>query len=90
MHNNRIHTRLPEVLAEHVLLRCSEGIYDNSSEYIRDLIRQDYEKTEREKWKRLKSKLADAANAPFEEFIEIDPQASLEEFKQRRLAKKEA
>lgn len=90
MKEHRINARLPEALALHVYEECGEsGQYDSASEYIRDLVRQDLKSKEQEKWKRLKSKLVEAANAPFEDFVEVDPEASIEEFKQRCKAKKE-
>ncbi len=87
---NRINTRLPEVLAEHVEEMCGEhGYYENTSEFVRDLIRQHYEKIEQEKWKRLQSKLAPRINSPLEEFVEVNQDVTLKEFKNRYVAEKE-
>lgn len=41
-----------------------EGSYENVSEYIRDLIRRDKERAEREAFDRLKAELAHAFAAP--------------------------
>ena len=91
MKENRINTRLPEVLARHVNEMCGDdGYYDNASEFVRDLVRQHYEKIEHEKTLRLKSKLAPRINRPLSEFIEVDPEKSIQEFEQRYLAEKKA
>jgi len=80
----RINTRLPEQLALHVAYMCEEkGLYETSSEFIRDLIRQHYEKTEAEKLQNFKAKLVPGANAGIEEFIKVDPSEQLEKFKLR-------
>lgn len=91
MKQSRINTRISGVLAEHIEEMCGEyGLYENTSEFIRDLIRQNYEKAEQEKWKRIKSELAPRINKPIEEFIEVDPEASLKEFKKIARARSKA
>jgi len=84
MLQNRINTRLPEQLALHVAYMCEEkGLYETSSEFVRDLIRQHYEKTETEKLQNFKAKLVSGANAGIEEFVEINLSEQLEKFKLR-------
>lgn len=57
--------RLSGVLSEFVAENVGEnGAYENVSEYIRDLIRRDKERVERELFDRLKSELALAFAAP--------------------------
>jgi antitoxin ParD1/3/4 len=46
------------------LLWASNGAYENISEYVRDLIRRDKERTEREAFDRLKAELTLACAAP--------------------------
>lgn len=57
--------RLNASLSEHVAMNVGEdGSYENVSEYIRDLIRRDKERTEREALDRLKNELQHAFSAP--------------------------
>jgi len=57
--------RLGGVLNEFVAANVGEhGAYENVSEYIRDLIRRDKERTEQEAFGRLKAELAHAYAAP--------------------------
>ncbi|MDF2096792.1 ribbon-helix-helix domain-containing protein [Aquibaculum arenosum] len=57
--------RLSGALSEFVASNVSEtGAYENVSEYIRDLIRRDKERTEQEAFDRLKAELAHAFAAP--------------------------
>jgi antitoxin ParD1/3/4 len=57
--------RLSGALSEFVQANVGEdGSYENVSEYIRDLIRRDKERTEQEAFDRLKAELAHAFAAP--------------------------
>jgi antitoxin ParD1/3/4 len=57
--------RLSGVLREFVAGNVGEdGAYENVSEYVRDLIRRDKERTEQEAFDRLKAELARAFAAP--------------------------
>jgi len=57
--------RLSGALSEHVSANVGEsGSYENVSEYIRDLIRRDKERSEREAFERLKAELTQAFAAP--------------------------
>jgi putative addiction module CopG family antidote len=57
--------RLSGALSDFVAANVGEnGSYENVSEYIRDLIRRDKERAEREVLDRLKSELAHAFAAP--------------------------
>jgi antitoxin ParD1/3/4 len=57
--------RLSGVLSEFVAENVGEnGAYENVSEYIRDLIRRDKERIERESFDRLKAELTHAFAAP--------------------------
>ena len=51
----RIGEQLSEFVAENI---GATGSYDNVSEYIRDLIRRDKERVERDAFERLKAELA--------------------------------
>ncbi|MDE1147717.1 MAG: addiction module antitoxin [Azospirillaceae bacterium] len=57
--------RLSGVLSDFVATNTGEdGAYENISEYIRDLIRRDKERVERETFDRLKAELQHAFQAP--------------------------
>jgi len=57
--------RLSGALSEYVSANVGEtGSYENISEYIRDLIRRDKERTERQSFERLKAELTRGFAAP--------------------------
>lgn len=57
--------RLSGALSDFVAANVGEdGAYENISEYVRDLIRRDKERTEREAFDRLKAELTFACAAP--------------------------
>ena len=57
--------RLSGALSEYVSTNVGEtGSYENVSEYIRDLIRRDKERMERQAFERLKAELTRAFAAP--------------------------
>ena len=61
--------RLSGALSDFVSANVGEnGGYENISEYIRDLIRRDKERTEREAFERLKAELTLAFAAPDDSF----------------------
>ena len=48
------------------------GLYENASEYIRDLIRRDYEQEEKMRWTQLIDHLTPGMKADESEFIDFD------------------
>lgn len=61
--------RVSGALSEFVTVNVGEdGAYENVSEYIRDLIRRDKERAEREVFDRLKAELGRAFAAPEESY----------------------
>jgi antitoxin ParD1/3/4 len=57
--------RLSGALSEHVSANVGEnGVYENVSEYIRDLIRRDKERSDQQAFERLKAELTQAFAAP--------------------------
>lgn len=61
--------RLSGALSDFVSANVGEdGAYENISEYIRDLIRRDKERTEHEAFERLKAELTLAFAAPDDSF----------------------
>jgi putative addiction module CopG family antidote len=64
--------RLSGALSEFVQANVGEdGSYENVSEYIRDLIRRDKERTEQEAFDRLKAELSHAFAAPDASYIPL-------------------
>ena len=63
--NVRVHGALGDFVAENV---GEGGSYDNVSEYVRALIRQDRERAEHVRFERLKAELAVAFAAPDESY----------------------
>ena len=61
--------RVSGALSEFVAANVGEhGAYENVSEYIRDLIRRDKERAEREVFDRLKAEIGRAFTAPEESY----------------------
>ena len=63
--NVRIGGALSDFVATNV---GNQGAYENVSEYVRDLIRRDKERVERETFERLKAELTRAFAAPEESY----------------------
>lgn len=61
----RISSALSEFVARNI---GKDGVYENVSEYVRDLIRRDKERVEREAFERLKAELTHAFAAPDETY----------------------
>ena len=66
--NVRITGSLCDFVAENI---SDTGNYDNVSEYIRDLIRQDKQRKEQHQFERLKAELQLAFSAPEEDYIPL-------------------
>ena len=61
--------RISSALSEFVAANVGDnGTYENVSEYVRDLIRRDKERAEREAFDRLKAELTRAFAAPEESY----------------------
>ena len=68
-HTTTMTVRLGGALSDFVAANVGEaGSYENVSEYIRDLIRRDKERSEREAFERLKAELGRAFAAPDETY----------------------
>ncbi|HSA06347.1 MAG TPA: type II toxin-antitoxin system ParD family antitoxin [Candidatus Gastranaerophilales bacterium] len=69
-----INVRLPEKLKDFINRQIGlDGLYESASEYIRDLIRKDYEIQEKNNWDYLYEELKDGINANENQFIEFNP-----------------
>lgn len=62
------------------------GLYASASEYIRDLVRRDYEREEERKWLWLRQELQAGAEASEAEFVPLDADSVIAEAKARRKA----
>ena len=68
-HTTTMTVRLSGALSDFVAANVGDtGSYENVSEYIRDLIRRDKERSEREAFDRLKAELGRAFAAPDETY----------------------
>lgn len=68
-----LRVNLNQRLLRHVSERSGpDGLYDSADEYLRDLVRRDYEREQALRWASLKRELQDGLDAPNEEFTEFD------------------
>jgi antitoxin ParD1/3/4 len=63
-----LNVRISGSLSEFVTDAVSEGDYENVSEYVRDLIRRDKDRAEREAFEALRLRLQDAFLIPDSEY----------------------
>jgi antitoxin ParD1/3/4 len=69
-----VNVRLTNELGSHLQNQIGvHGLYDNASEYLRDLIRKDL-KSQKESWDWLKSELEAGLRADDSSFIEVSAQ----------------
>ena len=62
------------------------GLYSSTSEYIRDLVRKDFEREERQRWAWPRQELSAGAAADESEFVDLDANALIVEAKRRKKA----
>lgn len=67
--NVRVSGALGDFVASNV---GHDGAYENVSEYVRDLIRRDKERTEQDAFERLRAELQRAFAAPDETYVALD------------------
>jgi len=53
------------------------GLYESASEYVRDLIRRDYQRQDERKWSWLMDQLRPGMEADVSEFVPLDPEEIL-------------
>ncbi len=61
----------------------ASGLYASASEYIRDLVRRDYEREEQRKWSWLRQELKGGAEAPEGDFVPLDAESLITQAKAR-------
>jgi len=66
---------------------AANGLYGSASEYIRDLVRRDYERTEQSNWSWLREELKTGAVADENEFVMLDASEIVKEAKAQRKAR---
>lgn len=64
----------------------SSGLYDSASEYIRDLVRRDYEREESRRWSCLENELMPGMKANKSEFVPLEADSIITEAKARKQA----
>ncbi|MEO5494789.1 MAG: addiction module antitoxin [Sphingomonas sp.] len=79
--NVRVSGALSDFVAANV---GDDGLYDNASEYVRDLIRRDLARVELERFEALKAELQHAFSQPESTAEPIDADAFITRMRQRR------
>jgi len=80
--------QFPGELESFVEQRVSgSGLYESAGEYIRDLVRRDYEQEERRRWSWLENELMPGMKADESEFVAMNAESIIAEAKARRLAR---
>ncbi len=83
-----VNVRFAGELDRFVRSRVGEnGLYSSASEYIRDLVRRDYEQEEERKWAALKAELKAGMEAQEEDFVKLDVEEIIREAKARKKAR---
>ncbi len=73
-----LNVRVGGALGEHVTAQVGkDGVYENVSEYVRDLIRKDKNDAEAAAFERLKAELGQAFAAPEETYRQLDAETVL-------------
>jgi antitoxin ParD1/3/4 len=82
-----VNVRFAGELDRFVRSRVNErGLYSSASEYIRDLVRRDYEQEEEKKWAWLRAELKAGIEADESEFVPLDAEKIIAEAKKRKKA----
>ena len=61
-----------------------DGLYESASEYVRDLIRRDYQRQEERKWSWLLDQLRPGMEADESEFVPLDPEEIIKTAKKEK------
>jgi antitoxin ParD1/3/4 len=82
-----VNVRFAGELQKFIRSRVDEsGLYSSASEYLRDLVRRDYEREEQRKWSWLRTELRAGLEANEAEFVALDAGKIIKEAKARRKA----
>ena len=80
--NVRITGKLKRFIEEQA---SSKGLYESASEYVRDLIRRDYQRQEERKWNWLMDQLRPGMEADESEFVPLDPEEIIKAAKKEKV-----
>jgi antitoxin ParD1/3/4 len=79
--NVRITGKLKRFIEEQA---SPNGLYESASEYVRDLIRRDYQRQEDRKWSWLMDQLQPGMEADESEFVALDPEEIIKAAKKEK------
>ena len=79
--NVRVTGRLRRFIEEQT---SPNGLYESASEYVRDLIRRDYQRQEERKWIWLRDQLGPGMDADEGEFVPFDPKEIIKTAKKEK------
>ncbi len=79
--NVRIGGKLGRLIEEQA---SPSGLYESASEYVRDLIRRDYQRQEERKWSWLMDQLRPGMEADESEFVPLDPEEIIKAAKKEK------
>ena len=80
-----VNVRFSGELQRFIQERTGESeVYSSASEYIRDLVRRDYEREEDRRWLWLRNELKAGLESPASEFESLDVRSLIEEARSRR------
>lgn len=80
-----VNVRFSGILKEFVEQRSGpQGLYGSASEYIRDLVRRDFERDENRRWDILHGELKAGMEADRADFVPLDAKDIMTEAKRRR------
>ncbi len=79
-----INVRLSGALRKFVQEQAGpEGLYGSASEYVRDLVRKDFEREEERRWNRLHQELRSGIEATDDELVDFEPNGLVAEARER-------
>jgi antitoxin ParD1/3/4 len=82
-----VNVRFAGELQKFIQVRVGEaGLYATASEYLRDLVRRDYEREEARKWASLRAELKAGMEADESEFVPFDIEKIIATAKKREKA----
>ena len=79
--NVRLSRKLRNFIAEQT---GPDGLYENASEYVRDLIRSDFKRLETNKWNWLYEQLTPGMEAGEDEFVPFDAESIIATAKKQK------
>ena len=81
-----INVRVTGKLRKFIMEQTSpNGLYESASEYVRDLIRRDYERKEVRKWRWLMDQIRPGMEAEEREFVTLDAEEIIKAAKEEKV-----